>query len=503
MDPPQLSEMAGQAAEIRATLLQILLGDRKHMDNEVVREDSDSTERRSWTAAEAAHPALGLGSTEPLSRKPRGSQAPAVSETVVTPAPRFDGSGERIDASSLVMSTESEQDLDGIVELSSTMLVEENDSGEVEMLSDDLIEEVTEDVELLDASDVIEEVDSGLLSYVEARGEIIDKPHPAPAPIEGSSVSLAALHETLHNQAVDSGMATYSTGVPVHSLDRDSTGKTQQIQRPTPASSVWTIRNILMAMVFLAGIGAGVFFGRPGSSSAKAAPGTSRAAVIIPEDASAKPLAAQANNVPVVAPLVESTEDPQAGEDPQLTDPALAVGDLATEEGDLARAGDLALGEGDPALGEGDPAQRAELPTVETLADSSEEVAEKTPKETLAESKVEVRPLEVAAPTKPKVRTPSKPARRARSNDVDDIAPKSFGSGDPGVLMLGAKPPCDIFIDGKKTGLKTPQRVLRLPPGRHKITLINREHKLRDSFRVSIQSGKKTRIIRDMTSKIR
>jgi hypothetical protein len=45
---------------------------------------------------------------------PRGSQAPtpASSETVVTPAPQFDGSGERLDASELVVSSESD-DLDG------------------------------------------------------------------------------------------------------------------------------------------------------------------------------------------------------------------------------------------------------------------------------------------------------------------------------------------------------------------------------------------------------
>jgi hypothetical protein len=435
------------------------------MNNEVAREDSDSTERRTWTAAEAAaHPALGLGSTDSLSRQPRGSQAPkpASSETVVTPAPQFDGSGERIDASELVMSAESEDDLDGIVELSSTMLVEDAESSEVELLSDGHIVEVTEDVAEIDASDVLEEVDSELLSFVEARGEITDKPQRAPSPVEVSKVSLSALHETLHNQAVDSGMATYSTGVPIHSLDRDSeTGKTIQIQRPAAQTTSFTTRNILMASVFLAGIGAGVFFGLPESSSAstKAAPAITAAAVIIPADASEQSLKSTNNDdvdseVPVVAPLVEITEDPQIGE----------------EEAEAALSADE------------EPADDIDVRPLEV--------------ETVAVAAPQM-PAEVSAPSTPKT------SRRAKSTTLDGIAPNSFGKGDPGVLMLGAKPPCDIFIDGKKTGLKTPQRLLRLPPGKHKITLINQEHKLRDSFRVSIQSGKKTRIVRDMTSKLR
>lgn len=488
------------------------------MDNEVVREDSDSTQRRTWTAAEAAaHPALGMGSTDSLSRMPRGSQAPtpASSETVVTPAPQFDGSGERLDASELVVSSEAEErldgdDLDGIVELSSTMLVEDSESSEIEMLSDDLVEEdvVEEDVidddaiegiALLGAEDVIEEdvieeVDSDLLSFVEARGEIDEKPQRAPAPIEVSSVSLSALHETLHNQAVDSGMATYSTGVPIHSLDRDSnTGKTLQIVRPEAAESLFTIRNILMGTVFLAGIGAGIFFGLPTSSSsatsssATAQPAASAtAAMVVPADASESTQAAASSAVglPVVAPLVENTEDPEAG-----SEPALAPTEVAATEA----------------------AEPLAVAPLETLAVAPSE----EPSEDVAPpSNIDVRPLDVepvvaAAPeteTAPETEVIApvtrKASRRARSNDADGIAPRTFGSGDPGVLMLGAKPPCDIFIDGKKTGLKTPQRVLRLPPGKHKITLINQEHKLRDSFRVSIQSGKKTRIVRDMTSKI-
>ncbi len=72
-----------------------------------------------------------------------------------------------------------------------------------------------------------------------------------------------------------------------------------------------------------------------------------------------------------------------------------------------------------------------------------------------------------------------------------------------GVLMVGAKPPCQIYINGRSTGLTTPQRDISLPQGSHTVTLVNRSHRIKKSFRVSIQPGQKTRIIRDMTDQIR
>ncbi len=71
-----------------------------------------------------------------------------------------------------------------------------------------------------------------------------------------------------------------------------------------------------------------------------------------------------------------------------------------------------------------------------------------------------------------------------------------------GTLMLGAKPPCDIVINGKKTGLVTPQRAIQLPAGVHRVLLVNEKHKIRKSFRVRIKSGRTTRAIKDLSSKM-
>ena len=71
-----------------------------------------------------------------------------------------------------------------------------------------------------------------------------------------------------------------------------------------------------------------------------------------------------------------------------------------------------------------------------------------------------------------------------------------------GTLMLGSKPPCDIIVDGKPTGLKTPQRAMELSPGTHRVILVNKELGLEKKFKVKIASGKTTKAIQDLTSDI-
>lgn len=72
-----------------------------------------------------------------------------------------------------------------------------------------------------------------------------------------------------------------------------------------------------------------------------------------------------------------------------------------------------------------------------------------------------------------------------------------------GIVMLGAKPPCRIVIDGRDTGLMTPQRDLRIPIGSHEITLINEEHGIRETVEVEVRAGKASRIVRDFSKRLR
>jgi hypothetical protein len=80
------------------------------------------------------------------------------------------------------------------------------------------------------------------------------------------------------------------------------------------------------------------------------------------------------------------------------------------------------------------------------------------------------------------------------------VAVANAGSG---TLMIGAKPPCDIIIDGRATGLTTPQRSINLPPGSHNITLVNKANSIKKSFSVSINAGAPTKVVKDFTSMIK
>jgi hypothetical protein len=67
-----------------------------------------------------------------------------------------------------------------------------------------------------------------------------------------------------------------------------------------------------------------------------------------------------------------------------------------------------------------------------------------------------------------------------------------------GTLMISSKPPCEIVIDGKPTGLTTPQRAIALPAGNHKVTLINRENDVRRTIGVEITQGATEKVIEDL-----
>lgn len=71
-----------------------------------------------------------------------------------------------------------------------------------------------------------------------------------------------------------------------------------------------------------------------------------------------------------------------------------------------------------------------------------------------------------------------------------------------GFLALGSKPPCKIFIDGRDTGHRTPKKGIKLKAGKHRVTLINNEHRIKESFSVTIKAGEKARKIKDWSSRI-
>jgi len=64
--------------------------------------------------------------------------------------------------------------------------------------------------------------------------------------------------------------------------------------------------------------------------------------------------------------------------------------------------------------------------------------------------------------------------------------------------MISTKPPCEILVDGKPTGLVTPQRAIMLPVGTHKITLVNQADNIKKTIAVEISADQATKVIQDL-----
>jgi serine/threonine protein kinase/uncharacterized metal-binding protein len=84
------------------------------------------------------------------------------------------------------------------------------------------------------------------------------------------------------------------------------------------------------------------------------------------------------------------------------------------------------------------------------------------------------------------------------TNGGGDTAPKGQGT-----LLLGSKPPCDIFIDGSSTGLHTPAKDIKLAAGKHKVTLVNNEFGIRETFTVDIKPDAVEKAIKDYSDRIK
>jgi hypothetical protein len=115
-----------------------------------------------------------------------------------------------------------------------------------------------------------------------------------------------------------------------------------------------------------------------------------------------------------------------------------------------------------------------------------------------------VAPVAAVVPQTVVTPLPSEPADEIEM-PAQDIAPALETPAAPeappanhATLMIGSKPPCRILIDGKDTGLTTPNRAVRVPAGRHTITLVNEEHDIRYSEQLTITGGRKAKMIRNL-----
>jgi len=88
-------------------------------------------------------------------------------------------------------------------------------------------------------------------------------------------------------------------------------------------------------------------------------------------------------------------------------------------------------------------------------------------------------------------KAPASPAKKPGKS----AAEPALGEG---TLMVSSKPPCQIVIDGKPTGLTTPQRSITLSAGNHKVTLINSEKDIKKTVSVQITANSTEKVIEDL-----
>ncbi|HEX5062209.1 MAG TPA: protein kinase [Kofleriaceae bacterium] len=107
-----------------------------------------------------------------------------------------------------------------------------------------------------------------------------------------------------------------------------------------------------------------------------------------------------------------------------------------------------------------------------------------------------VAPIPAPVADTPKV---TKPAGRSIPHSPRQTAASSAASD--GALALDSKPKMDVLVDGEPKG-QTPVFGLKLPVGRHKITLINDTYSIKESFRVDIKPARVERIVKDYSDRI-
>jgi hypothetical protein len=95
------------------------------------------------------------------------------------------------------------------------------------------------------------------------------------------------------------------------------------------------------------------------------------------------------------------------------------------------------------------------------------------------------------APATPRKRVASEPVQQPAAPAIEPVL------GD-GTLMVSSKPPCEIVIDGKPTGLTTPQRSITLTAGNHRITLVNSEKDIKKTISVQITANTTEKVIEDL-----
>ncbi len=264
--------------------------------------------------------------------------------------------------------------------------------------------------------------------------------------------------------------------------------RTHAIRRVTPPSY---LRIALAAACVLFGIMIGglIAFGGHSSSNAEAAPLATPAAKPI----AAKPTLAPAPKQVAVAPVPAATVTPAPPSAPPVTHPTLAVVRVETQPAGatamLVDGGKTTLIGTTPVDAELD--RTREYDVILTLEDHEthiEHVDPSTNQHVLVVLAAEAAPAPAPAPVHHH--------HNAKKVEHTVVAEKPAATGS---LKVSSKPPCSIVIDGKTTGLTTPQAALVVAVGHHDVTLVNAEQGIHLTTEVEISADRTTQLVQDFT----
>jgi hypothetical protein len=148
----------------------------------------------------------------------------------------------------------------------------------------------------------------------------------------------------------------------------------------------------------------------------------------------------------------------------------------------------------------GKPGARAATIKTETPKAARTETPKAVKTETPKAVKTETtRKTEAPKPKKVET-TKSDVAKTEPEKAVTEPAIEKKPAGE-GTLMISSKPPCEIYVDGAPTGLTTPQRAIKLPAGKHKVTLVNTAEKIKKTLAIEITADQPTKVIQDLMAK--
>ncbi|MFN0252393.1 MAG: PEGA domain-containing protein [Kofleriaceae bacterium] len=149
------------------------------------------------------------------------------------------------------------------------------------------------------------------------------------------------------------------------------------------------------------------------------------------------------------------------------------------------------------------PKAKVEVPKVEAPK-AEKAIAKVEPKAKVEAPKAKAEPKKVAKVADPfaddTAALEKKLAEKKEKAAMTADAPKAEKAvaGGEGVLMISSKPPCEILVNGKATGLMTPQRAMKLPAGKHKITLVSPDKAHKKTIAVEITPDKPTKVIQNL-----